>query len=49
LDNISVFDRSKPLHTGGHLDQSDGTFWMGFYCLVMLKIALELAKENPVY
>ncbi len=49
LDNISVFDRSKPLPTGGHLDQSDGTAWMGFYCLVMLKIALELAEENPVY
>ncbi len=49
LDNISVFDRSKPLPTGGRLDQSDGTSWMGFYCLVMLKTALELAKENPVY
>ena len=49
LDNISVFDRSAPLPTGGHLDQSDGTAWMGFYCLVMLKIALELAKEDPVY
>jgi hypothetical protein len=49
LDNISVFDRSKPLPTGGHLDQSDGTSWMGFYCLVMLKIALELAREDPVY
>jgi hypothetical protein len=49
LDNISVFDRSAPLPTGGHLDQSDGTSWMGFYCLVMLKIALELARENPVY
>lgn len=49
LDNISVFDRSKPLPTGGHIDQSDGTAWMGFYCLVMLKIALELAKDNPTY
>jgi hypothetical protein len=49
LDNISVFDRSKPLPTGGHLDQSDGTAWMGFYCLIMLKIALELARHNPVY
>lgn len=29
--------------------QSDGTAWMGFYCLVMLKIALELAQEDPVY
>lgn len=49
LDNISVFDRSAPIPTGGHIDQSDGTAWMGFYCLVMLKIALELAEENPVY
>jgi hypothetical protein len=49
LDNISVFDRSAPLPTGGHIDQSDGTSWMGFYSLVMLKIALELAGQNPVY
>lgn len=49
LDNISVFDRSAPLPTGGHIDQSDGTACMGFYCLVMLKIALELANKNPVY
>jgi len=49
LDNISVFDRSAPLPTGGHLSQSDGTAWMGFYCTAMLKIALELAKEDPVY
>ncbi|MBW2407762.1 MAG: glucosidase [Deltaproteobacteria bacterium] len=49
LDNISVFDRSAPLPTGGHIDQFDGTSWMGFYCLVMLKIALELANSNPVY
>jgi hypothetical protein len=49
LDNISVFNRSEPLPTGGHIDQSDGTAWMGFYCLVMLKISLELAVNNPVY
>jgi hypothetical protein len=49
LDNISVFDRSAPLPTGGHIDQSDGTAWMGFYCLILLKIALELAKDDPVY
>jgi hypothetical protein len=49
LDNISVFDRSAPLPTGGHIDQSDGTSWMGFYSLIMLKIALELSKDNPVY
>jgi hypothetical protein len=49
LDNIGVFDRSSPLPTGGHLEQSDGTSWMGMYCLNMLAIALELAKEDPAY
>jgi hypothetical protein len=49
LDNIGVFDRSKPLPTGGHLDQADGTAWMAMYCLNMMRIALELAMHNPVY
>ena len=49
LDNIGVFDRSAPLPTGGFLEQSDGTSWMGMYCLNMLAIALELARENPAY
>ena len=49
LDNIGVFDRSKPLPTGGVLEQSDATSWMAMYCLNMLKIALELAEVNPVY
>lgn len=49
LDNIGVFDRSAELPTGGHLEQSDGTSWMGMYCLDMLTIALELAQHNPVY
>ncbi|MBD2500567.1 MGH1-like glycoside hydrolase domain-containing protein [Anabaena azotica] len=49
LDNIGVFDRSAALPTGGHIDQSDGTSWMGMYCLNMLAISLELAKTNPVY
>lgn len=49
LDNISVFDRSSELPTGGHIHQSDGTAWMGFYALMMLKIALELAEQNPTY
>jgi hypothetical protein len=49
LDNIGVFDRSAQLPTGGHLEQADGTSWMGMYCLNMLAIALELAKENPSY
>ncbi len=49
LDNIGVFDRSTPLPTGGRIEQSDGTAWMGMYSLTMLVIALELARENPVY
>ena len=49
LDNIGVFDRSSPLPTGGHLEQSDGTSWMGMYCLNMLAIALELAKDDMAY
>ncbi len=49
LDNIGVFDRSAPLPTGGHIEQSDGTSWMGMYCLNMLAIALELAKEDRAY
>jgi hypothetical protein len=49
LDNIGVFDRSAPLPTGGHLEQSDGTSWMGMYCLNMLAIALELAREDRAY
>jgi hypothetical protein len=49
LDNIGVFDRSAPLPTGGYLEQSDGTAWMGMYCLNMLAIALELAHKNTAY
>ncbi len=49
LDNIGVFDRSKPLPGGGHLEQADGTAWMAAYCGTMLAIALELARHDPVY
>ena len=49
LDNIGVFDRSSPLPTGGHVEQADGTSWMGMYCLNMLAISLELARFNPSY
>src|SRR6059058_3349463 len=49
LDNIGVFDRSKPLPGGGHLEQSDGTSWMAMYSLNLLAIALEMAREEPEY
>jgi hypothetical protein len=49
LDNIGVFDRSRPLPTGGTINQSDGTSWMAMYALNLMRIALELATRNPVY
>jgi hypothetical protein len=49
LDNIGVFDRSQSLPTGGHLEQADGTAWVAFFCSTMLSMALELAREDPVY
>ncbi|MEX1243775.1 MAG: glucosidase [Thermoanaerobaculia bacterium] len=49
LDNIGVFDRNSALPTGGHIEQSDATSWMGMYCLNMLAIALELAREDSAY
>jgi hypothetical protein len=49
LDNITVVDRSEPLPGGAVLEQADATGWMGMFCLNLMRIALELAKENPVY
>jgi hypothetical protein len=49
LDNIGVFDRSRPLPTGGFLEQADGTAWMAFYCSTLLSMALELAQGDPAY
>jgi hypothetical protein len=49
LDNITVLDRSRPLPEGATLEQSDATGWMGMFCLNLMRIALELAKENRVY
>ncbi len=47
LDNIGVFDRSRPLPSGGFLEQADGTAWMAVYCATLLAMALELAQEDP--
>jgi hypothetical protein len=49
LDNIGCFDRSRPLPTGGYINQADGTSWMAMYCLNMLRIAIELAQHDHVY
>jgi hypothetical protein len=49
LDNITVIDRSEPLPAGAVLEQSDATGWMGMFCLNLMRIALELARENKAY
>ncbi|HWE57733.1 MAG TPA: hypothetical protein VG435_19685 [Acidimicrobiales bacterium] len=49
LDNIGLFDRSKPLPVPGILEQSDGTAWMATYCLNLLEMALKLAAYDNVY
>ncbi len=49
LDNIGVFDRSKPLPGGGRLEQADGTAWMAFYASTMLAMAMELARYDNTY
>jgi len=49
MDNISLFNRSAPLPPGYRLEQSDATGWMAFYCLSMLRIALELARLDRAW
>ena len=49
LDNIGMFDRSKPLGPGQYIEQSDGTSWMAMFCLDMLSIAVELAHTDSAY
>ncbi|HYN74639.1 MAG TPA: glucosidase [Candidatus Limnocylindria bacterium] len=48
LDNIGAVDRSH-LPPGTRLDQTDGTAWMAFYALTMLRIALTLTEHDEVY
>ncbi|MEW8332351.1 MAG: glucosidase [Candidatus Thiodiazotropha sp.] len=49
LDNISVYDRSRPLPAGFSLKQADATGWMAMFALNMTLIALELAVEDNDY
>jgi hypothetical protein len=49
LDNISVYDRSKPLPPGYRLKQADATGWMAMFALNMTLIALELTVAEPDY
>lgn len=49
LDNITVIDRSQKLANGVKLQQSDGTAWMAVFCLNLMRMSLELAKEDEAY
>ena len=49
LDNITVVDRSTARGNGIILEQSDATGWMAFFCLNLMKIALELSKTDATY
>ena len=48
LDNIGPINRSQ-LPPGYRLAQADGTGWMAFYSLIMLRIAAILARRDPVH
>ena len=49
MDNIGLFDRSAGLPPGSRLEESDATSWVAFFCLHMLKIAVELAASVPAW
>ena len=49
MDNVSPLDRARVRERGASLEQADTTGWMGMFCLNMMRIALELAKDNHVY
>jgi hypothetical protein len=49
LDNIGLFDRSNAVPDGWKLEQADATAWMGFFCLAMLRMSLQLAREDPAW
>ncbi|AWN41264.1 MGH1-like glycoside hydrolase domain-containing protein [Methylobacterium durans] len=49
LDNIGIFDRSKPLANGDTLTQSDATAWMAMFAINLLRVAIEIAPADPAY
>ena len=49
LDNIGVFDRSGPCRPADISSSPTRPVGWAMYCLNMLAIALELARDNPAY
>jgi hypothetical protein len=48
LDNIGPVDRSN-LPPGYRIEQVDGTSWMAFYSLMMLRMAIRLTEHDENY
>ena len=48
LDNIGPIDRSQ-LPEGYMIEQADGTAWMAFYALMMIRMALRIAPHDDAY
>src|SRR6266404_1563805 len=46
---VYQIERNAQFSDGTHLEQSDGTSWMGMFSLNLMRIAIELARENDVY
>ncbi len=47
LDNVSIFDRGRPLSDGAKLIQADSAAWMALFSINMMQMALELAVSTP--
>ena len=48
LDNIGPIDRSQ-LPEGYMIEQADGTAWMAFYAIMMIRMALRIAPHDDAY
>ncbi len=49
MDNIGFADRSQKLPPGYLVDQADGAGWISLLCLNLMRMALTLARKNPIY
>lgn len=49
MDNIGFSDRSAKLPPGNYFDQADGAGWISLFCLNLMRMALTLAKKDPIY
>lgn len=49
MDNITAIDRSIAFYDGSSLMQADACGYMAMFCLNMMRIALELAKQESSY